>query len=91
MPGLSRFDRRTALKVAVGLPAWLATELRAADDPPKPAEKPKVALIGCGGQGRGDAQSATRFGTVVAVCDVDANRLAQAAKQFNGATVNSQG
>src|SRR5207253_887810 len=56
---------------------------------PRPAEKPKVALIGCGGQGRSDAKKAARFGTVVAVCDVDANRLAQAAKQFDGAKTYS--
>ena len=78
-------SRRTVLKAAAaGLPAWLAAESRA-DDPPKPAEKPKVALIGCGGQGRGIAASARRFGAVVAVCDVDAKRAADAAKQFGGA------
>ena len=84
----TRFDRRTALKAAVaaGLPAWFAAELCAADDPqPKPAEKPKIALVGCGGMGRGDAQNASRFGTVVAVCDVDSSHAAAAAKQFVGA------
>jgi len=88
-PLLSHPDRRTALKAAaaLGLPAWAADEVRAAD-PPKPAgEKPKIALIGCGGQGRGDAQNATRFGTVVAVCDVDAKRAGEAGKQFGGSKV----
>jgi predicted dehydrogenase len=76
---LSYLDRRTALKAVAGaaLPAWAL----AADDQPKP----KVALIGCGGQGRGVANNAKRFGTVVAVCDVDAARAAEAAKQFGGA------
>src|SRR5438105_1382528 len=90
MPHTLPPDRRTALKLAaaLGLPAWLTDELRAADEPkPAAAEKPKIALIGCGGQGRGDAKNASRFGTVVAVCDVDANRAAEAAKQFNGAAV----
>ncbi len=86
---LSRPDRRTALKAAaaLGLPAWFAHELLAEQEPAKPAEKPKVALIGCGGMGRGDAKNATRFGTVVAVCDVDASRAAEASKQFGGAKV----
>src|SRR4051794_1684389 len=82
-----RPDRRTALIAAAGLPAWLAAELRAVDDQPKPTDKPKVALIGCGGMGRGDAANASRFGTIAAVCDVDATRAAAASKQFNGAKV----
>ncbi len=79
--------RRTALKSAAlaALPAWFVEELRAAEDPPKPTEKPKIALIGCGGRGRGVAGEASKFGTVVAVCDVDASHAAAAAKQFNGA------
>ena len=73
---------------AAGLPAWFAAELVRAQEPPKKAEeKPKIALVGCGGMGRGDAKNAQRFGTVVAVCDVDAGRAAQAAKQFGGAKV----
>jgi len=35
-------------------------------------------LIGCGGRGRGVAQDAGRFGRVVAVCDVDRERLDEA-------------
>ncbi len=83
-------NRRDTLKavVAAGLPAWFATELVAAEDPPKKAdEKPKIALVGCGGMGRGDAVNAQRFGTVVAVCDVDSGRAGQASKQFGGAKV----
>ncbi|MBX9582601.1 MAG: Gfo/Idh/MocA family oxidoreductase [Gemmataceae bacterium] len=71
--------RRTALTAAAGLPLSLLA------GPPAFArrdDRPKVALIGCGGQGRGDAQNATRFGPVVAVCDVDKDHAAQAAKQF---------
>jgi predicted dehydrogenase len=86
----SRPDRRTALKAAAaaGLPAWFAAELIAAEDPPrKVGEKPRIALIGCGGMGRGDANNARRFGAVVAVCDVDAGRAAQSSKQFDGAKV----
>jgi predicted dehydrogenase len=41
-----------------------------------------MALIGCGGMGRGDAQNARRFGDIVAVCDVDETRVDAAAQQF---------
>jgi predicted dehydrogenase len=34
--------------------------------------------------GRGDAKNAARFGNIVAVCDVDEDHAAQAAKQFGG-------
>jgi predicted dehydrogenase len=88
MPVLCHPDRRTALKAAAALPAWLLGELRA-QDPPKPADKPKIALIGCGGQGRGVCKSASRFGPVVAVCDVDSKRAGEAAQQFGGAKVYS--
>ncbi len=83
-------NRRDILKAAVaaGLPAWFAGELLAADEPSKKAgDKPKIALIGSGGMGRGDAKNAERFGTVVAVCDVDSARAAEASKQFAGAKV----
>lgn len=92
MPLPSRIDRRDAMKAAVaaGLPTWYAAELTATDEPAKqPAERPKVALVGCGGMGRGDAANASRFGTVVAVCDVDAGHAADAAKQFKGARAYS--
>jgi predicted dehydrogenase len=46
-------------------------------------DKPGVALIGCGGQGRADAKNASRFGEVIAVCDVDESRAREAAKQFS--------
>lgn len=80
-----RPDRRTALKAAAlaALPAWALPHVRADDK--KPADKPKIALVGCGGMGKGDAKNAARFGTVVAVCDADAGRAAEAAKQHPGA------
>ena len=43
---------------------------------------PAIGLVGCGGMGRGDAKSASRFGRVVAVCDVDDSRIAEAKKQW---------
>lgn len=72
---------------ATGLPFWFVErELALAAEPVaktlSPNARPGVALIGCGGMGRGDAQNANRFGDIVAVCDVDANHVAQAVKQF---------
>jgi predicted dehydrogenase len=71
---------------ASGLPLWFIerdlSQAAAATAPSSPNERPGIALIGCGGQGRGDAHNASRFGDIVAVCDVDANHLNEAAKQF---------
>lgn len=84
-------SRRSFLKscslaaAATGLPAWfLERELAAAPAPKElgPNDRPGVALVGCGGMGKGDAGNASRFGNIVAVCDVDASHVEQAAKQF---------
>ncbi|MBT8044313.1 MAG: Gfo/Idh/MocA family oxidoreductase, partial [Verrucomicrobiae bacterium] len=46
-----------------------------AADAPKaiksPNERPRMALVGAGGMGTGDARSSLRFADLVAVCDVD--------------------
>ncbi len=73
----------TAVAAATGLPGWYVDECLAA--PPTSTKDPlRLGLIGCGGQGRGDAGNASRFGKFVAVCDVDAAHLADAKKQFPG-------
>jgi predicted dehydrogenase len=86
-----QISRRSFLKTctvgaAAGLPLWhlerehaLAAEVAT---PLGPNDRPGIALVGCGGMGRGDAQNASRFGDIVAVCDVDENHLEAAAKQF---------
>lgn len=75
-----------ATAAATGLPGWFVQrELAAAEAVTKPLgpnDRPGVALIGCGGMGRGDAQNARRFGEILAVCDVDQNHAEAAAKQF---------
>jgi predicted dehydrogenase len=43
-----------------------------------PNERPKVAVIGCGGQGTGDGRRALNYGDIVAVCDVDTSHSAYA-------------
>jgi predicted dehydrogenase len=75
-----------AIAAATGLPLWFVErELSASGQAPavtSPNDRPGVALIGCGGMGTADAKSASRFGDIVAVCDVDESHAAAAAKQF---------
>jgi myo-inositol 2-dehydrogenase / D-chiro-inositol 1-dehydrogenase len=76
----------TAVATATGLPAWFVErELLGATPRPRrlgPNDRPAIALVGCGGMGRGDAKNASRFGDIVALCDVDEKHLTQAAEQF---------
>jgi predicted dehydrogenase len=91
-PKLFNVSRRTflhrvsALAASTGLPLWfLERELSAAEPargPLGPNDRPGIALVGCGGMGRGDANNAQRFGDLVAVCDVDESHVEAAAKQF---------
>jgi predicted dehydrogenase len=92
------FNRRHFLKSAGAiaaasvLPAWFIEEQRSyaqSTKPLSPNDKPNIALVGCGGQGRGDAKRAQQFGNVIAVCDVDQKHAEQAAKQFEGAKAYS--
>lgn len=80
-----RISRRDVLKstaalaAASTLPSWFLEESAdAAQGPAADGERPGIALIGCGGQGMGDTRNAAKYGRVVAVCDVDAERVAQA-------------
>jgi predicted dehydrogenase len=82
------FVKRCSLTVAAtGLPLWfIERDLQGADAQPKPRsanDRPGTALVGCGGMGRGDATNASRFGDIIAVCDVDENHLDAAVKQFS--------
>jgi hypothetical protein len=88
-----RFLSRCATLAAMtGLPLWFIERQQAlaadAAPPPSPNDRPGIALIGCGGMGKGDAKKASAFGEIVAVCDVDANHAAAAAKLF---TVGTRG
>lgn len=75
-----------ATAAASGLPAWFVErEALAAVSRPRPLgpnDRPGIALVGCGGMGRGDAKNATRFGEIIALCDVDEKHVSQAAEQF---------
>ena len=82
----SFLQKCTALAAATGLPLWFVQrELAAAEVTPKiPAlnDRPGIALIGCGGMGKGDAGNASRFGDILAVCDVDQRHVDAAARLF---------
>ena len=87
-----RWTRRDVLKsvaagtAAAALPGWFLDSLPAARaQETSPSDRPRIALIGCGGRGTGVAKDARRFGDVVAVCDVDANHLEKARDDFKGA------
>jgi predicted dehydrogenase len=85
-------SRRSFLKrcslaaAATGLPAWfIERDLADAAQIPEiaPNDRIALALIGCGGQGRGDANYARQRGAeILAVCDVDDNHADAAVKQF---------
>ena len=76
-----------AMAAASSLPSWFIEECAAQGTKRQavsipPSERINLALIGCGGQGRGDARNAQRYGKIVAVCDVDIRRLGNARKDF---------
>ncbi|HEY3856609.1 MAG TPA: Gfo/Idh/MocA family oxidoreductase [Verrucomicrobiae bacterium] len=82
----SFLKRSTLAAAATGMPAWfLERDLAEAAPESKigPNDRISIALVGCGGQGRGDANYARQKGAdIVAVCDVDDNHAADAAHQF---------
>jgi predicted dehydrogenase len=83
----SFLHKSAIVAAASGLPLWyLEREAEAQDaaaQPPGPNDRPGIALIGCGGQGQGDAGNASRFGDIVAVCDVDEHHASSAARKFS--------
>ncbi|MCF7669631.1 MAG: Gfo/Idh/MocA family oxidoreductase [Verrucomicrobia bacterium] len=87
----NNISRRNFLKTsaaaaaALGLPEWFIKEGHAhgsVAEKLSSLDKPGIALIGCGGQGRSVCNWARNYGHVLAMCDVDEDRLNQAADQF---------
>lgn len=82
------FVRRClTVAAATGLPLWFVErQLARAEEQPAPStspnERPRLALIGCGGMGMIDARDALRFGDFVALCDVDRRHLDAAAAEL---------
>jgi predicted dehydrogenase len=75
-------NRRDFLRVTAASPLLapiLHPATRAmADESKAKNDRPRVGCIGLGGMGSGDAANASRFGDIVAVCDVDKNHLERA-------------
>jgi predicted dehydrogenase len=75
-----------ATAAATGLPLWFLErdQAQAAPAPSKlgPNDRPGIALIGCGGRGTGVAKDSSRFGDMLAVCDVDEKHAQNAARSF---------
>jgi predicted dehydrogenase len=89
-------SRRNILKTAGALagasafPKWFLEREADAQQTPAPTspnDKPNLALIGCGGRGTDDARTASAFGNIIAVCDVDQSHAEAASKRFNNAKV----
>jgi predicted dehydrogenase len=74
--------RRDFLKTTTAggllVPSWFSLARTMADEAKTPNERPRVGCIGMGGMGNGDARAAKKYGDIVAVCDVDRERLAKA-------------
>jgi predicted dehydrogenase len=85
--------RRTFLQQSAALStAFWVSETSAWEDPKSPLERLNFACIGVDGKGSSDTDSAVGQGNVVAVCDIDDNRMGRkvakqdalkSAKQFN--------
>ncbi|REJ66691.1 MAG: gfo/Idh/MocA family oxidoreductase [Planctomycetota bacterium] len=80
---MARATRRTFLKTSAITTAgfWVAGGLRA-DDSRSANERIQFASIGIGGKGDSDSLNAARLGDMVAVCDIDTQRLEQAARKL---------
>ncbi len=83
LPSRRGFLRTSAAAAAAtSLPAWFLDECQAQQPAKADGDKPGIALVGCGGMGRGDLKNASRFGRVVALCDVDEKQLGSAAQGY---------
>ncbi len=84
-----RSTRRDFLRAAAvsGVGLWTAQTAFAAQDAAgkSPNDTVGFACVGVGGKGDSDTADAARFGNVVAICDVDENTLARAAKKYPNA------
>ncbi len=84
--------RCSAIAAATGLPLWYVQSQAAhaegtATGITSPNERPRVALIGCGGRGTGVSRNSMQFADVVALCDVDQNQIDRRMERF---TVNGK-
>ncbi|MCX8108471.1 MAG: Gfo/Idh/MocA family oxidoreductase, partial [Verrucomicrobiae bacterium] len=95
MKSTSKLSRRRFLKRGVRLSVASSALLTApnfflnqtkAQSGESPSEFIRVGIIGTGGQGRSNMSTRTMIKHVVALCDVDSGRLAEAQKQLKEKT-----
>jgi myo-inositol 2-dehydrogenase / D-chiro-inositol 1-dehydrogenase len=84
-------NRRSFLRSSAGILAagatahfWPGARAAAADPATSPNDRPRLALIGAGGQGTADAKSAARFGDFVAIADADLSHAEQVKLTLGG-------
>ncbi len=84
---MSKNTRRRFLQgtAAAGVGYWVAGGV-SAKETTSPNEKIRFACIGIGGKGSSDSSDAGRNGDVVAICDIDEQRLSGASKKFKDST-----
>ncbi len=74
---MANFARRPLLKASVlaatgaFTPYWFSQQKTLADETESKNDRPLIGSIGLGGRGTGIAKNSTKFGDMVAVCDVD--------------------
>jgi hypothetical protein len=66
---------------AVGIGYWVAGGVQAQESN-SPNEKVAIACIGVDGKGKSDSDDADRYGQVVAICDIDEDRLGPRGLRF---------
>jgi predicted dehydrogenase len=67
---------------AVGVGYWVAGGVTAQESK-SPNERIRFACFGIGGKGSSDTANASRFGDIVAICDIDRGRLAGAKQRYS--------
>src|SRR5258708_6696059 len=81
----ARKNRRDFLMTSAILGGGYFISTRAAAESTSPNERIRLACIGVDGRGGTDAHDASRFGDVVAICDVDDNKLTKAGEKYASA------
>ncbi|MDR0328352.1 MAG: Gfo/Idh/MocA family oxidoreductase [Planctomycetaceae bacterium] len=82
---MKKTSRRSFLKTAaivggaIGSTGFFVAETKAQDS----SKQLNVACIGIGGKGDSDSNNASKFGNIVAICDVDNNRLERRSQNAN--------
>ena len=86
----SNISRRPLLKASVVaatgwlVPYWFSNPKTLAEETQAKNDRPLVGSIGLGGRGTGIARNASRYGDIIAVCDVDENHVQRANQQLAG-------